>query len=163
MPGTIFGGTANSVPVRRPDRWLNFIYAFPPEQNIRDREDSPGSRNPYNLWGDSETIGDETLGEAVTKIVSFDDDIRFAGTKDFSYSIQGQCLDSVGTPVPGATVELYRAPYWDAGNGWFLVATVIADANGFYGFAVNDTTTKYKVEASIGGKGGVTARDIVGA
>ena len=164
MPGTILGFTSGqATPTRRADRWLNFLYAYSPEQNIRDREDSPGARNPYNLWGDSETFGDETIGESVTRIVCFDDDIRFAGTKAFSYAIQGQCFNSVGAVVPGATVELYRAPNWDAGNGWFLVATTVADANGQYGFAVNDVTTQYKVEASIGGKGGVTARNIVGA
>jgi hypothetical protein len=164
MPGTIFLGTqAQGSPVRRPDRWLNFRFAWPPESNIRDREDSPGARNPYNLWTGGSIVGDEGTGAYPMQIVVFDDDIRLGGTKAFSYSIQGQCVDSLGSPASGATVELYRLPNWDAGNGPLLVASVIADANGLYGFAVPDNVTQYFVIAYVTGKGGVSARNLVGA
>lgn len=115
MPGTICGAFtgATNLPYKRPDRWLNFLYAFPPERDIRDREDAPGSRNPYNLWQDGDCIGDETTGMSVQKLKVYDDDIRFAGTKAFSYAVQGQCLDSGGSPVAGATVELWQVePLW---------------------------------------------------
>lgn len=165
MPGNIQGLTTVGPNIsKRADRWLNFNYAFPPERDIRDREDSPGSRNPYNRWFDGDVIGDETIGGSVTKLKVFDDDIKFGGTKAFSRVIQGQCLDSGGSPVPGATVELWRSnPDWDGANEPRLVGTKVSDANGKYGFAVSDTTTLYFVVAYISSKGGVTVRNLTGA
>lgn len=165
MPGTILGfplGTGTAV--KRTDRWLSFQYAFPPERDIRDREDSPGARNSYNLWGDGDCIGDEITGVSVQKVKVYDDDIRFAGTKAFSYRIAGQCLDSVGAPVPGATVELWQSfPDWPDAHQPLLIATIVADSDGMYGFAVPNNVTKYYIVAYISSKGGVTVRNLVGA
>jgi hypothetical protein len=165
MPGNIQGLTTLGPNIsKRPDRWLNFRFAFPPERDIRDREDSPGAKNPYNLWGEGDCIGDETIGEAITKLKVYDDDLKLGGTKAFSYTIQGQCLDSAGSPVPGATVELWLSnPEWAGANQPLLIGMTTADAEGKYGFAVPNTVTKYFVVAYISSKGGVTVRNLVGA
>jgi len=168
MPGTLLGGASVGTvagPSRRSDRWLNFRVAFPPEKDIRDREDSPGARNPYNLWPNGDCIGDETTGMAVTKTTVFDDDIRFGGTKAFSYSIKGQCTETVGgAPVPGATVELWLSnPDWDGANEPRLIGTTVTDAEGYYGFAVANNTKLHHIIAYVTGRGGVTARNLVGA
>jgi hypothetical protein len=160
MPGTLI----NTGPIRRPDRWLYFRFAFPPERDIRDREDSPGARNPYNLWPDGDCIGDEVTGMAVQKLKVYDDDIRIGGTKAYSYNIMGQCLDPVGTPVAGATVELWQtSPMWPGQDQPRLIASTVADANGIYGFAVPNNTNTYYVLAYVTGKGGVTVRSLTGA
>lgn len=168
MPGKILGSGTVGTPdgVRRADRWLNFLYAFPPERDIRDKEDAPGSRNPYNLWPPSDMMGGEETGMSVMKILSYDDDIRFAGTKAFSYSVQGQTLDSAGDPLPGMTVELWlmSVDWPDAHQPW-LFATTVSDANGFFGFAVssNSPNVKWKVEAYDGSRGGVTVMNLTGS
>ena len=171
MPGTIVGlftGATNTPIPKRPDRWLNMMYGWPPESNIRDREDSPGAQCPYNPWPNGDCIGDETAGMCVTKSTVLDDDIRLGGTKASCYSVTGICYDSAGNPAPGVTVEL-----WEVQPGWSpsmlpaerlrLIATTVTNVNGVYGFAVSTTVTKYKVEAYDGSKGGVTMRELVGA
>jgi hypothetical protein len=167
MPGTMLGSgvsAGTSTPIRQRDRWLNFRWAYPPLRDIRDREDSPGARNPTNLWPDGDLIGDETLGMSIMKLKVYDDDIRFGGTKAFSYTIAGQCLDSGGAPVSGATVELWlTSPEYPDSHQPLLVGATTADAQGKYGFAVPDTVKKYHVVAYVAGKGGVTARDLVGS
>lgn len=166
MPATWNGAFtgATNLAMKRTDRWLNFKIAFPPNKNIRDRDDAPGSKCPYNEWFNGDCIGDETVGMCVTKITVFDDDLAYRGTKAFSYAIQGQCLDSVGAVVPGATVELWQSePTWAGANQPLLIGTTTADAQGKYGFAVPNTVTKYFVVAYISSKGGVTVRNLVGA
>lgn len=165
MPGSIQGLTTVGPNIsRRPDRWLNFRFAFPPERDLRDREDSPGAKNPYNLWSEGDIIGDETLGEAVTKLKVFDDDLKFGGTKAYSFNIRGQTLDAGGSPVAGATVELWRtAPMWIGQQYAHLVASTVSNANGYYGFAVPNTTDQYYVLAYVTGKGGVTVRNLTGS
>lgn len=168
MPGMILGlgtGATNTPNPKRPDRWLNFQYAFPPERDLRDREDAPGARNPYNLWPPSDLIGGEETGMSVMKLVTYDDDIKFGGTKAFSYQITGQVQDSGGTPLPGVIVELWQITdlnYPDSHQP-LLIGTTRADANGIYGFAVPGTVTQYKIEAYDGSRGGVTVRNITGS
>jgi hypothetical protein len=165
MPGNIQGlTTVGPHTSKRADRWLNFRFADPPLRNIRDREDSPGCRNPYNLWHDGDCIGDETTGMSVAKEKVLDDDLKFGGTKAYSYNIRGQCLDCVGSPVAGATVELWKvAPLWPGQDQPRYVATTVSDEGGLYGFAVPNTTDLYYVLAYVTGKGGVTVRTLTGA
>lgn len=165
MPGNIQGLTTPGPHTsKRPDRWLNIRFAFPPLRDIRDREDSPGAKNPYNLWFDGDCIGDEATGMSVQKAKVYDDDIRFVGTKAYSYKVEGQCLDGSGAPVAGATVELWQtSPMWPGQDEPRLVATGVADAQGKYGFAVPNTTNTYYVLAYVTGRGGVTVRSLTGA
>jgi hypothetical protein len=167
MPGYIIGlftGATNTPTPKRPERSLNFQYAFPPERDIRDREDAPGARNPYNLWPPSDLIGGEETGMTVMKLVSYDDDIRFGGTKAACYTIAGIAYDSGGTPIAGAYCELWLISVdWVDAHQPLLIGTTVADANGNYGFAVPNTVTKYKVECYDGMRGGISARNLVGA
>lgn len=165
MPGNIQGLTTVGPNIsKRPDRWLNMRYAFTPERDIRDREDSPGAKNPYNLWFDGDCIGDEAAGLSVQKSKVYDDDIRIGGTKAYSYNIRGQTIDGAGAAVAGATVELWRtAPMWPGQMYPHLVASTVSDANGNYGFAVANQTDTYYVLAYVTGKGGVTVRNLTGA
>jgi hypothetical protein len=167
MPGYIIGlftGATNTPTPKRPERSLNFQYAFPPERDIRDREDAPGARNPYNLWPPSDLIGGEETGMTVMKLVTYDDDIKFAGTKAACFVIAGQTLDSGGSPLAGMTVELWLLSVnWPDAHQPLLVGTTVSDANGMYGFAVPNTTDKYEVKAYDGSRGGVTARNLSGA
>lgn len=168
MPGKILGTGAVVSPdgYRRPDRWLNFRYAFPPLRDIRDKEDSPGGRNPYNLWPPSDLMGGEETGMSVMKVVSYDDDIRYCGTKG-PLVIQGVTLDNGGSPLPGMLVELWQTAPLTTGDGVHkqpqLIASIRSDANGFYAFTVPNATNFYKVEAYDGSRGGVTVRDLTGA
>lgn len=165
MAGTFIGSTdGTSYPRRKPARDLAFRFAFPPERNIRDKEDSPGGYNPNNLWVGGNVLGGEETGMWPIQITVYDDDIRFQGTKAFSYQIRGVCYDAGGAVVPGATVELWLSnPTWDGANEPRLIGTTTADANGKFGFAVPDTTTKYFITAYNSSKGGVTVRNVVGA
>lgn len=165
MSVTFVGSTdGTSYPRRKPNKDLYFRVAHPPLRNIRDKEDSPGSRNPHNLWTGGNVVGGEETGMMPMQITVFDDDIRFAGTKAFSYQIRGVCYDAGGAVVPGATVELWlSSPTWDGANEPRLMGTTTADGNGQFGFAVRDTTTKYFITAYISSKGGVTVRNVVGA
>lgn len=166
MPGYILGlftGQTNTPNPKRPDRWLNFLYAFPPERDIRDKEDAPGGRNPYNLWPPSDLVGGEETGMTVMKVVSYDDDIKFSGTKAYSFVIRGQTLDPNDQPLGGMTVELWLTnPDWVDAHQPLLIGTIVSDANGFFGFAVPGTVTKYKIEAYDGSRGGVTVRNLTG-
>ena len=134
MAGRIYGSgvtIGTTTPFQRTDRWLNFRIAFPPERNIRDREDSPGSANPHNLWISGSIVGGEETGMQPFIASVFDDDIKFSGTKAFSYQVRGQCLDSTGAAVPGATVELWLTyPTWDGANEPRLSGTTTSDASG---------------------------------
>jgi hypothetical protein len=168
MPGKILGTGAVTSPdgYRRPDRWLNFLYAFPPERDIRDKEDSPGGRNPYNLWPPSDLIGGEETGMTVMKIVSYDDDLRFTGHKPPTV-ITGQTVDPSDVPIGGMLVELYLVAPLDVGDATqkqqqFVTATR-SDANGLFAFTVPNTTNLYKVEATDGARQGVTVRNLTGA
>ena len=168
MPGKILGTGAAVSPdgYRRPDRWLNFLYAFPPERDIRDREDSPGGRNPYNLWPPSDLIGGEETGMTVMKVVSYDDDVRFGGKKG-GIVVAGQTVDSAGSPLAGMTVELWLIGPLNLGEAWQkqpqLVSTIYSNANGLFAFTVPNTTDLYKVEAYDGSQSGVTVRNLTGA
>jgi hypothetical protein len=168
MPGKLLGsGTVGTVDgVRRADRWLNFWYAWPPERDIRDREDAPGARNPYNLWSSGNIVGGEETGMWPFQVVVYDDDIRFGGQQAGSYSVAGVTLDSAGVPLPGCTVELWLTnPDWPDAHQPLLIGTTTSDANGMYGFAVPQNTSAkiYKVEAYDGSRGGVTVRNLTGA
>lgn len=165
MPVTFIGSTSGtSYPQRQRDTELFLRYAHPPEKQIRGVDDSPGSRNPHNEWTAGAVVGGEETGIQPFRAVVYDDDIRFGGTKAFSYTIRGQCLDSSGVAVPGATVELWLAnPTWDGANEPRLFGTTVSDESGNYGFAVADTTTKYFVVAYTSAKGGVTVRNLTGA
>lgn len=168
MPGKLLGtGTVGTVDgTRRADRWLNFKYAFPPERDIRDKEDSPGGRNPYNLWPPSDLMGGEETGMTIMKVVSYDDDIRFGGRKGPTV-VAGQTLDSGGSPLAGMTVELWLVSPLNVGDAWQkqpqLIATKYSDANGLFAFTVPNATDIYKVEAYDGSRGGVTVRNLTGA
>ena len=153
-----------SYPRRKPNKDLYFRWAWPPERDIRDKEDSPGARNPHNLWTSGAIVGGEETGMQPFLATVYDDDIRFAGTKAFSYQVRGICYDAGGAVVPGATVELWLSnPTWDGANEPRLMGTTVANSNGQFGFAVADTTTKYFITAYISSKGGVTVRNVVGA
>jgi len=168
MPGKILGTGAVVSPdgARRPDRWLNFRFAFPPERDIRDREDSPGGRNPYNLWPPSDLIGGEEIGMTIMKLVSYDDDVRFGGKKGPTV-VAGQTVNSAGAPLAGMTVELWLVAPLNVGDAWQkqpqLVTTIYSDANGMFAFTVPNATDIYKVEAYDGSRGGVTVRNLTGA
>lgn len=165
MPVTFIGSTpGTSYPQRKRDTTLYLRYAHPPEKRIRGVDDGPGSRNPHNEWTAGAIVGGEETGMQPFLATVYDDDIRFGGTKAFSRTIRGQCLDSTGAVVPGATVELWLTyPTWDGANEPRLVGRTVSDASGNYGFAVSDTTTNYFVVAYISSKGGVTVRNLVGA
>jgi hypothetical protein len=165
MPGMLQGMTTSALYYPRiEDRWLNFRFGHPPNKNINLSNDSIGQRNPYKDWISGERTGDEETGMAPFRAVVFDADIRFSGTKAFSYKIEGQCFDQAGNPAPGVTVELWwiDVNYVDAHQP-LLMGTTVADAQGKYGFAVDNTTRKYEVKAYDGSRGGVTVRNLVGA
>lgn len=168
MPGKILGTGAVGQPdgARRADRWLNFRYAFPPERDIRDREDSPGSRNPYNLWPPSDLMGGEETGMTVMKILSYDDDIRFGGRKGPTV-VAGQTVDPSDVPIGGMLVELYLVAPLNEGDATQkqqqFVAATRSDAHGLFAFTVPNTTNLYKVEATDGARQGVTVRNLTGA
>lgn len=165
MPVTFIGLTpGTSYPQRKRDTTLFLRYAHPPLKRIRGVDDGPGSRNPHNEWTAGAIVGGEETGMQPFQAYVYDDDIRFGGTKAFSYTIRGQCLDSVGAVVAGATVELWMAsPTWDGANEPRLMGTIAADALGNYGFAVPNNTTQYFVVAYTSAKGGVTVRNLTGA
>lgn len=165
MPVTFIGSTpGRSYPQRKRDTSLFLRYAHPPLKRIRSTDDSPGSRNPHNEWTAGAIVGGEETGMQPFVAVVYDDDMRFGGTKAFSYQIRGVCYDAGGAVVPGATVELWLSnPTWDGANEPRLMGKTTADDNGKFGFAVPDTTTKYFITAYISSKGGVTVRDVVGA
>jgi hypothetical protein len=167
MPGMIVGlftGATNTPNPKRADRWLNFQYAWPPESNVRDREDAPGARNPYNLWPPSDLMGGEEAGMSVMKLVAYDDDITFGGTVAFSYAVSGRILDANGDPLAGMTVELWLVSVgWPDAHQPLLIGTQVSDANGWYGFAVPDTVQKYAIVTYDGSKGGASARNLTGA
>jgi len=95
-------------------------------------------------------------------------DLKFSGGKQAPYTIKGLILDQNGNPVSGATVQLV---YVSVPVNWqgmqndiaIVAATTVSDATGFYGFYVNDNTTKYKVRAHSQSGGGVSSENLVGS
>lgn len=165
MPVTFIGSTpGTSYPQRKRDTTLFLRYAYPPHKRIRGADDGPGSRNPHNEWTAGSIVGGEETGMQPFQAYVYDDDIRFGGTKAFSYTIRGQTLDSSGVAVPGATVELWLSyPNWGGANEPRLMGTTVSDGSGNYGFAVPNNTTQYFVVAYTSAKGGVTVRNLTGA
>jgi hypothetical protein len=167
MPGYIIGnftGATNTPTPKRPERSLNFWYAHPPERDIRDREDAPGARNPYNLWPPSDLMGGEDTGMTTMKLVTYDDDVRFAGSKPFSYSVAGQILDAGGSPAYGMTVELWMISVdWPDAHQPLLIGTTTSDDTGWYGFSVPNNVTKYAIVTYDGSRGGASSRSLTGA
>jgi protocatechuate 3,4-dioxygenase beta subunit len=90
---------------------------------------------------------------------TYDLGIDFTGGHQLPYYIIGQCVDNVGAPVAGATVELWRAA------DEMLIQTQLSRADGTYAFGVTDTVTPYFVVAwrAAPAIGGITVRNLVGA
>ena len=165
MPGQNFGTWAGTLfPVELKDRSLRYRMAFPPDKNIRVRADEVGEACPYNDWHAGYIAGGEETGMSPLQVVvTYDDDIRLGGTKAFSRVIQGQVLDVNGNALAGYRVELWWTnPDFPGANGPQLMGVTTSDANGNYGFAVDNTTKQYRVVTSNGARGGVSADTLTG-
>jgi len=170
-------GNATIGPRQRWDRSLVTCIGSPPD-SMRDEETLSNSWTT-DQWGGWET-GWNGCGWAIwcgtnpemdwgpkylPPMWTFD--TKWSGGKQAPYSIKGTIRDNNGNVVSGACVQLVLVSvplnYAGIGNDLALVvATTYSDANGYYGFAVNDNTTKYKVRAHTQ-SGGVSAENLVGS
>jgi protocatechuate 3,4-dioxygenase beta subunit len=161
--GVIYGTT---YPMESEDRALVSRFAYPPDSKKRQKGSGIGQGDPNSLWPVSAAIkgGEETGMWPMCMDVTCDDDLRIQGSEACPYTITGTAIDTAtGLPAPGVTVELWwiNVDYPDAHQPQ-LIATTVADANGVYGFLVDNNTKKYKVEVYDGARGGVTGRNLVG-
>jgi hypothetical protein len=86
-------------------------------------------------------------------------DIRFTGGKQTGYVIAGLCVDSLSSPVAGASVELWRSV------DEVFMQSQLSQSNGYYCFWVPDTVTPFYVVAWKGAPqiAGITVRNLVGS
>lgn len=180
MGARIQGAQSNGqqMPIQRRDRSLDLTFGVHPE-SMREDESVfgswadcvwPGWTSGWmgfsgNTWTGSSPALDWGPNY-IPNVWTFD--LHWSGGKQLPYTIAGQCIDSNGNPVSGATVELYysSSPQGIAGtqNGAeYMVASTVSDANGNYAFAVKDNTTPYFVMAWTTGAAGITARNLVGS
>jgi hypothetical protein len=162
MPATFLGVTPGTTyPNRNVAR--NRLLADPPNRYIVDQETGSGPLcGPYELWSAGDLIGGEETGMVPMKMTILDD-IRFEGNIAGSKTIALQAVDSGGSPAPGVTAELWWTNVdWADAHQPLLIGTTVADANGYFGFAVPDSVKQYEVKVYDGSKGGITVRNLHG-
>ena len=142
MPGRVFNASPAMFPNMRPDRSLLVLYGYPPlsERDTR----SMNTMWAWDPWPRQPVDVDNGLDDGMWPdytIVSWLEEVTWAGGGDRVYRIQGTCKDAAGAVVANATLKLYRT------SDDVLVATCTSNSDGFYAFGVEDTTTQYYIVA----------------
>ncbi len=107
----------------------------------------------------TQMIGDPVMDAMYNYVpVAWTMDLRWSGSHQKPYVIVGLCVDNVGLPVAGATVELWLS------TGEVFMESQLSGPGGQYAFWVMDSTTPYFVVAfkTAPQSAGITVRNLVG-